>query len=475
MSKTRLLFLNPPSLDGRTINRHVMDPHVSKGAYIYPPYDFLMLSGWFHPSERYELRIIDAMASRWTLARTLDEIAAYAPDFILSMTAPQDFAACMSFLERLKNRVPTRLFSMGAVEHERKALILERHAFLDGMVFEPLSDDLKRYLDGEAGPFETVMDRAAVSLPIERQRAKWFTLPACRHDLIDARLYAYPAMRTDRFTSVLTSYGCPFTCTYCEAPGFKFTRRSPETVLEELEQIRSLGITEVCFKDWTFAADKRHANAILDSMIERDLGLQWFTFSRADVLDRTLIAKMKKAGCTVIQMGVETVDSDILKLYKRRNNNETLRDIFRACHEIGVETMGTFILGLPGDTEERIRETIDFVLELDPDYASFNIITPLLGSELRRDWEKQGIIDPEAYEVQDSTQAGLHHLDIAPERLIALRDEAVRRFYFRPAYIWKRARKTATWPQFKAQAATGWSLFQQSVLRRAPASRADAA
>jgi anaerobic magnesium-protoporphyrin IX monomethyl ester cyclase len=464
MSKKRILFLNPPSLDGRKINRHIMDPHVSKGDYLYPPYDFLMLSGWFHPSEHFELRILDAMAEGRSADATIADIVAWKPDFILAMTAPQSYLLDLKFLQRVKEAVPATLFTCGAVEHARRRLVLERQPWIDGLLLEPISEDLVRYLSGEQGPFENLVLRGVESLPIPRQRAKWFEVPVCRHDMIDAKLYSYPAMRTDRFTSILTSYGCPFTCTYCEAPGFKFTMRTPELVLEELELVKKSGITEVCFKDWTFAANRKHANAILDGMIERNLGLQWFTFTRAEVIDRELAQKMKKAGCNVVQMGVETVSSDLLPKFRRKADNSKIREAFRICREEGLETLATFILGLPGENEESIRKTIDFVVELDPDYASFNIITPLLGSELRQQWEDQGFVDPEVYEDQDATRATLKHLDVAPERLVKLRDEAIRRFYFRPRYIARRFIKTTSLPQLRAQARTGWSLFRQHVL-----------
>lgn len=464
MTKMRLLFLNPPALDERKINRHIMDPHVSKGNYLYPPYDFLMLSGWFHPSDRFELRILDAMAAGWPATHTLDEIVNWQPDFILAMTAPQSYTLDIAFLETVKQRTGVRLFCAGAVEHERREKVLERLPWLDGLLLEPIADDLLRYLSGDQGPFEALVLRDRQTLPAARHRPKWFEVPVCRHDLIDARLYSYPAMRTDRFTSMLTSYGCPFSCTYCEAPGFKFTMRTPDLVLEELELIRRCGITEVCFKDWTFAANRKHAIAILDGMIERKMNLKWFTFSRVDVLDRDLIKKMKQAGCTVIQMGVETVNSDILPNFTRKHDLGQIKEIFNICQEEKVETLATLILGLPGDTEEYARKTIDFVIDLDPDYASFNIVTPLLGSELRRDWERQGLVDPDSYEIQDSTLAGLQHLDIAPERLVRLRDEAVRRFYFRPRYIARRLARLSSLHQLHAQAKTGWSLFRQHVL-----------
>ena len=441
-----------------------MDPHVSKGTYLYPPYDFLMLSGWFHPSERYELRIMDAMAERWTENHARAEVRAWRPDVILAMTAPQSYHTDLAFLKTLKDDCACPLFTAGAVEHERRHAVLDREPWIDGLVLEPTSQDFQKYLDGHGGPFDTLLLRGQAVAATPRLREKWLDIPACRHDLIDPRKYSYPAMRTDRFTSILTSYGCPFTCTYCEAPGFKFTMRAPELVLRELELVKACGISEVCFKDWTFAANRKHADAILDGMITRELGLQWFTFTRAELIDRDLARKMKAAGCTVVQMGVETVNSDVLKQFKRKGDNRLIREAFRVCREEGLETLGTFILGLPGETETSIEQTIDFILDLDPDYASVNIVTPLLGSELRREWERQGLVSPEDFESQDSTKATLRHLDIPPDRLLALRDRAIRRFYFRPRYIARRLWKTTSRHQLRMQVRTGWNLLTTHVI-----------
>jgi len=278
-------------------------------------------------------------------------------------------------------------------------------------------------------------------------------------------------MTTDRFTSVLASYSCPYTCEYCEAPSFKFRLRSPESVLEELKFIRSLGISEVCFKDWTFGVNSREAEALLDGMIEADLGISWFTFTRAEVLNQNLIRKMKKAGCRVLQIGVETVELDALKNMKRKNDLAQIKNIFSLCRKEKISTMATLVLGLPGCDEESFQKTIDYVIEIDPDYASFNIITPLLGSKLRADWESQGLVDSEMYENQDSTRA-VANLGFEPERLVRWRDHAIRRFYFRPKYILRRLKECLTWSQILNESQTGWYLFSQHVLKRSTNSKA---
>jgi len=466
--KRRILFLNPPSVDGRFYNRHVMDPHVSKGDYLYPPYDFLLLSGHFHPSDRFELTILDAVALRLSADECRTRVRALRPDAIVALTCPQSHTADLEFLRALKAEVGGLMLTMGAVQHARKRALLERHPWMDGIVREAIGDGLRRYLAGEAGPHPNLLLRSdPPDWPGESPvLGREFDLPMPRHDLVPLDRYRYPGMVSRRFTSTLASYGCPFKCTYCEAPGFGFKYRPPAGVVEELRFVESLGVGEVCFKDWTFAANRKQTEALLDAMIDAGLRIRWFTFSRADVLDRELIRRMRRAGCHTLQIGVETAQTDLLVKFQRKVDRERLEEVFRTCREEDVSTLATLVLGLPGDDEAGILNTIDYVVRLDPDYASFNIITPLIGSKLREEWEAAGAVDPEAYEIQDSTRATLHNVSVTPERLLALRDLAIRRFYFRPSYLARRALRARSLQQLRHQAAVGWSLFRQHVLHQ---------
>ncbi len=464
--RQRLLLLNPPSFDGRLYNRHVMDPHVSKGDYLYPPYDFLMLSGYFSPSDHFDLAIVDSIALDLSPDQCRQRIRDFKPDAIVALTCPQSHHADLEFLRTVKEEIGGIMLTMGAVQHARKRAILEHYPWMDGIVREPIGDGLQRFLRGEPGPFPNLLLRSDPETwdGEDHGPIRDFDYPLPRHDLLPLARYRYPGMLTRQFTTMLTTYGCPFKCTYCEAPDFGFKYRPPESVVQELRFIHSLGVREVCFKDWTFAANRKQSESLLEAMIAANLNIRWFTFSRSEVLDRRLIRKMKQAGCHTLQIGVESAQTDLLVNFKRRVNREHLTEVFRTCREEGVSTLATLVLGLPGDDEAGILNTIDYVLKLDPDYASFNIITPLIGSKLREEWEQIGIIDPEVYEIQDSTRAALHNVDISPERLVYLRDLAVRRFYFRPSYLLHRFTRARSLHHLRNQAAVGWSLFCKHVL-----------
>ena len=459
--KSKVLFLNPPSPDGRLYNRHVMDPHVSKGDYLYPPYDFLLQSGFFAPHDRFSLEIVDAIALGLSAEAVRARIAERAPDAILALTAPQSHQGDMAFLQDVAEKKGTPVFVMGAVPHARRGEVLERNPWIKGLLIDPLSSSLRDHLDGAGGPLPSLLLPGFQAAPDLKPRT--FSIPLPRHELLPLRSYRYPAMWSDSFTSVLSSYGCPFQCTYCEAPGFGFRQRAPEETFEELKYVASLGVREVCFKDWTFGANRAQTEDLLKRMIDARLDLHWFTFSRADVLDRELIKLVKRAGCQTLQIGVESAQTDALKKYQRKMDASRLRDVFKTCREEGVSTLATLILGIEGDDEKGIDSTIRFVLELDPDYASFNIITPLLGSKLREEWESQGLVNRDDYEGQDSTRAALGTATLSPQRLEQLRNQAIRRFYFRPSYLARRLKELRSPRHFLGQARVGLGLFRSAV------------
>jgi radical SAM superfamily enzyme YgiQ (UPF0313 family) len=174
---------------------------------------------------------------------------------------------------------------------------------------------------------------------------------------------------------------------------------------------------------------------------------------------------MKRAGCRILQIGVETVENEVLEKLNRKNSLDRIQEVFTVSREEQILTMATVVLGLPGSSEEGMRKTVDFLLELDPDYASFNIMTPLLGSKLRAQWEELGYIGPEEYDIQDSTRAAFGHLGISPEHLTKIRDDAIRRFYFRPSYLLKRLRYSNSMRQILNETKTGLSLFLRHILR----------
>ncbi len=208
----------------------------------------------------------------------------------------------------------------------------------------------------------------------------------------------FPTYRTwDRIDRSLFPYlmvhsrGCPFYCTFCSVPkinGRKFRRRSPEGTVEELRHARK----EYVFRDFEFLDDNLtlhidHAKAVCEALIRADLGVGWFANNgiRADRLDKELCVLMKRAGCKGVAIGVESADDDVLKAIKKGETVEQLRKGIILLKEAGIVVGGHFIVGLPGDTYDKVIKSIKFKDEVGLDYAYFNQLVPYPGTELG-DW-----------------------------------------------------------------------------------------
>ncbi len=208
----------------------------------------------------------------------------------------------------------------------------------------------------------------------------------------------YPTYRTwDRIDRTLFPYlmvhsrGCPYSCTFCSVPkinGRRFRKRSPEGTIEELKFARK----EYVFRDFEFLDDNltldvEHAKRVCEALIQADLGIGWYANNgiRADRLDTELAHLMKRAGCKGVAIGVESANDDVLKNIKKGETVEELRQGITLLKEAGITVGGHFIVGLPGDTLEKVEKSIRFKDEVGLDYAYFNQLVPYPGTELG-DW-----------------------------------------------------------------------------------------
>ncbi len=197
------------------------------------------------------------------------------------------------------------------------------------------------------------------------------------------------AERKSRFTSMITSRGCPRNCVFCSIHtiwGHRWRQRSPEKVLEEIQLlVKEYGVEEIHFEDDNLTLNPKRMEAICDGIIERDLDVSWTTPNGVDIntLNKDLLRKMKDSGCYWLCFGLEHGDP-----YFRNNvigktiSSDHAKRVIRWSNEFGIWTNGFFIIGLPGETPETVRKTLDFAKEVDLDFASFFIAQPYPGTRL---------------------------------------------------------------------------------------------
>ncbi|MFC2071755.1 B12-binding domain-containing radical SAM protein [Chloroflexota bacterium] len=196
------------------------------------------------------------------------------------------------------------------------------------------------------------------------------------------------------FGYIVTGRGCPFSCSYCASMRLwhRITRfRSVPNVLAEIEHIKAVyNSSLIHFTDETFTLDNARTKEICQQIIDRRLGIEWVCDTRVDCLDEELVALMKEAGCIRIKIGAESGSDRILKKALKGITTKKVREATKLIKECGIPLTVYLMTGFPGETNEDLRQTIDFARELDADYYSLSVLAPYYGTEVWSEMEKSG-------------------------------------------------------------------------------------
>lgn len=234
---------------------------------------------------------------------------------------------------------------------------------------------------------------------------------------------------------MMSSRGCPYGCVYCAGGNFydrKVRFRSAENIVKEMKLLKEkYGAKEIQFMDDNLILKREHAVNLCNLIIKEKLNIHWSCPNgiRADSLDKELAILMKKAGCYLVTIGVESANPQILKNIHKGETIESIEKAINSAHDAGLIINGAFVLSLPGDTKETMRETIDFAKRMPLDRAFFTLMDVIPGCEI---WNR----NKEKYK-NFQTESSYAKPVIIPENmteedLIKLQEQAMHEFYFRP-------------------------------------------
>jgi len=237
---------------------------------------------------------------------------------------------------------------------------------------------------------------------------------------------------------IVTTRGCPYGCTFCAArrtAGTKLRKRSAENVVTELEMLYDrFGIREFHFEDDNFAFEKEHAYQICEEILRRNLRIYWSCPNgvRVDTLDDELLATMKRSGCYMLALGIESASQEILDRARKKLNLDIVPDTVKRMRTHGILSMGFFIVGLPGETEETARKSIDFAKRINLDFVKFTHFVPLPGTEIFDELTGAGYNPEEFFRSHLMDRAVVETESLSRSDLTRLQKRAHREFYFRP-------------------------------------------
>ena len=252
----------------------------------------------------------------------------------------------------------------------------------------------------------------------------------------------YPQLKKKPFLPILSSRGCPYDCHYCpymvmETSQWRF--RSPENVVDEIEfLIDKYKVKSLQFRDPMFTMDMKRSQQISEEIIKRKIDIDWVCETRVDRLDRPLIDIMKKAGCRSINTGVEAFDIELLKkLNSKPPTIELQEEIINYCEKVGLKVAAFYVLGIPGQTKEDVRKTIEYAKDLNTSYAQFNIATPYPGTEFHE--QVKDNIMTEDYEKYTAHIPLIKSEEFSPEEILQMKENAFKEYYFRWQWIQTKA------------------------------------
>lgn len=265
---------------------------------------------------------------------------------------------------------------------------------------------------------------------------------------------------------ILGSRGCPFSCTYCsvETLGRKNRVRSAENICDEIEWlIKDFKAEQIIFWDAIFPFSKAKGIVLFEEMIKRNINksISWECETKVNVVDEELLRLMKRAGCKRVIYGIESGVQELLNNINKKITISQIEKAVMASKKAGIETMANFMLGLPGESVELSRQTIEFAKKINPDFVKFNLTIPYPGSKIFSEGVKDGSVKSTNWEQYTSLNA-LETLEpvyvpkaMTKEELVSIQKKAMLEFYLRPKVIFHHIKKIRSFEDIKRY----WKTF----------------
>ncbi len=447
----RVLLINP-AMNMQKLGRfaNLLEP--------MPPTGLAYIAGALQAHEVH-VRCVDMFAEKLGVAEVVERARRFGPDLVGMTVLTPSAPICEKLVEGIRAVVPAARHVWGGIHAEVFAEEICRRHGVDFCVHqdgEITVTELVDALEEGSTDFSQIRgltwrspDGDAITNP-QRPLHKdldslaypaWNLLPIHRYGLLPFADFAKPAL------TMAGSRGCPYRCDYCSlihTGGKTYRRRDPMKIVDEYEfLVERYGVRQIGFVDPIFPLVKKDLAPLCEEIARRGLDKRcnWLSETRADRLDPETCRIMYEGGCRRVLMGIESGVDMLLGNVNKTLSTDKVREGVANARAAGIQTVGLFMLGMPGETPEMTRETIQFSIDLDLDFAKYAITVPFPGSKLfddrwqkglyRDDWDNYTTFNPDP----DALIYHPHGYD--PAELVKMQQVAMRRFYLRPTQIKK--------------------------------------
>jgi anaerobic magnesium-protoporphyrin IX monomethyl ester cyclase len=401
----RILLVNPPY----DIKRYMGG--LAKVGWVFPPVGLLYIAAYLRKHQpSWDIRVYDSQVEEKDFRELLDELK---PE-VVGITCQSALVYSTIETARLvKENNPGTLVVVGGVHASLRPRDLLGSDQVDLVVrgegeetFLEICEafQVKGAFAGIAGISCKTGEAEITDNPDRSMVGDLDAFPMPALDLVPIEKYRIsPDMRTgSRLGLIITSRGCPYACMFCANKLLtkrSYRLRSIPSVIEEIDYyLEHYGINQLMIFDDNFAVDKKRTLELCAEFVRKGYPARfnWWTEARVDVLDEEILAAMKRAGCSIISLGLESGNQRLLDLIKKNITLEQTRKTVETISRVGIKSRASFILGLPTETREESLRTIRFAYSLPLDQVRFSIATPFPGTELWDIAVQEGRIDPDA-------------------------------------------------------------------------------
>ncbi len=197
---------------------------------------------------------------------------------------------------------------------------------------------------------------------------------------------------------IMTSRGCPFACAYCAITvwGRNMAYRSVENVVVEMRAVKArYGTRQFAIKDDTFTVNRTRAVEFCERLIAEKLDVNWDCNTRVNLIDEPLLRLMKRAGCNEIKFGIESGSERVLETLDKGITRQDARRMAALVQQVGLLWTGYFMMGIPGETTEDVRQTLEFMYELKPNFAAVAVYEPFPRTAMFAEGVRRGLVAPD--------------------------------------------------------------------------------
>ncbi len=441
-----VLLINPPKLTKEIYNIY------SYGAPILPPLGLCYLATALL-KDRHKVKIIDAAAERIRFNEIKKEIIDFSPAIvgITSTTASYKSACKIIYMIKRIDRNITTILGGAHVSSRPYETILECEDLDIAVINEgehtirevAKTVEEKKSLSSIKGIYYRKEGNIIANYPREfEDNIDIFSFPK-RELLKSLRLYHHAPTRSPHrlATSMITSRGCPFRCSFCQQSifGRRWRGHSPAFVVDEMRILTDeYKVKFISIEDDNFAFDRNRVMEICRRIINNRITVEWGCSVKIDSLDSELLRAMRGAGCKNIYIGIESSSDRILNLYQKRDKRDKLINVINMIKKMNFNLYGAFILGAPTETINEMNDTIRFAVSLPLDGVSFSLFVPYPNTILRNLAFRKGTVseDWDNYSGHSPVPAYVDN-GFTPEKIVRIQKLAYLRFYFRLKYIIK--------------------------------------